>query len=87
MPRCARTCPKLATRRPSGGYFFWIRLPNGQDARGLMKRAERCQVSFRPGVLFSSQGGLRDFARLCFAFYEAEQLTEGVQRLKRALES
>jgi len=77
--------PGVSYETPRGGYFFWIQLPNGLDARGLMKRAERCQVSFRPGVLFSSQGGLRDFARLCFAFYEADQLTEGVERLQRAL--
>ncbi len=78
--------PEAAYAVPQGGYFYWIRLPNGRDAQALMKRAEDFQVSFRPGVLFSSQGGLRDWARLCFAFYEADQLTAGVERLKRALE-
>ena len=69
-------------RFPRADTSYWIRLPNGQDAQALMKRAEDFQVSFRPGVLFSSQGGLRDYARLCFAFYEADQLTAGVDAVK-----
>ena len=79
--------PEVVFEAPRGGYFYWIRLPNGQDAQALRKRAQRFQVDFRPGVLFSSQGRLRDYARLCFAFYEADQLTEGIERLQHALEA
>ena len=78
--------PDAAFQTPHGGYFFWIQLPDGRDAEALLQRAEECKVSFRPGVRFSSKGDLRDFARLCFAFYEPDQLTEGIERLKHALE-
>ncbi len=78
--------PEVVYQVPQGGYFFWIRFPNGRDAELLMPRAEELKVSFRPGVRFSSRGALGDFARLCFAYYEAEQLTEGIERIKRALE-
>lgn len=78
--------PGAAYRAPQGGYFFWVRLPGGRDAEALMQRAEEEKVSYRPGVRFSSERGLRDFVRLCFAFYEAEELAEGIKRLKRALE-
>lgn len=78
--------PGAVYQVPRGGYFFWIRLPDGRDAEALMKRAEKFQVSFRPGVRFSSRGALRDYARLCFAYYEADQLAEGIARLGRALE-
>jgi 2-aminoadipate transaminase len=71
---------------PRGGYFFWIKLPGGRDAEEVMKRAEAFDVSIRPGVRFSSRGELRNYARLCFAYYEADQLTEGIARLGRALE-
>jgi 2-aminoadipate transaminase len=81
-----RHLPGVQYTAPQGGYFFWIRLPAGMDAEALLKRAEDFKVSFRPGVRFSSQGGLRDYARLCFAFYPAEQLSEGIERLKRTLE-
>ena len=78
--------PGAAYQVPQGGYFFWIRLPDGTDAEVLMKRAEKFQVSFRPGKRFSSQGALRDYARLCFAYYETDRLVEGIARLGRALE-
>jgi DNA-binding transcriptional MocR family regulator len=77
--------PEAAYLTPLGGYFFWVRLPGGRDAQEFLQRAEEHKVSFRPGMRFSSQGGLRDYARLCFAYYDAGQLTEGVKRLKQAL--
>jgi 2-aminoadipate transaminase len=78
--------PGVVYAIPRGGYFFWIRLPQGRDAEALLKRAEEFKVSFRPGIRFSSSAGLRDFARLCFAYYEADQLAEGIERLRHALE-
>jgi 2-aminoadipate transaminase len=71
---------------PRGGYFFWVRLPGGMDAEALMPRAEASKVSYRPGVRFSNQGGLRDCIRLCFAYYDSSQLVDGVARLGKALE-
>jgi 2-aminoadipate transaminase len=78
--------PEALYQVPQGGYFFWVRLPGGRDAAALMRRAEDFQVSFRPGVRFSSRGELRDYIRLCFAYYDPERLAEGVERLARALE-
>lgn len=78
--------PEATYWRPEGGYFFWISLPVETDANDLLERARAFQVSYKPGVLFSSQGGLRNFARLCFAYYETDELEEGIQRLGRALE-
>jgi 2-aminoadipate transaminase len=79
--------PTAFYRAPQGGYFFWVKLPGVEDAEALLKRAETYQVSYRPGGRFSSRGGLRDYVRLCFAFYEAERLEEGMARLGRALEA
>lgn len=76
--------PEAHYQAPGGGYFFWLRLP-GVDTEALMQRAEAFKVSFRPGVRFSSQGGLREYMRLCFANYEADELVEGIRRLARAL--
>ena len=78
--------PDAGYQTPQGGYFFWVRLPDDKDAEALMAQAEKYKVSFRPGVRFSSRGELRHFARLCFAYYEADQLVQGIERLKQALE-
>ncbi len=71
---------------PTGGYFFWLRLPDTFDAAALFARAAAHKVSFRPGVRFSSQNGLRNYLRLSFAYYDESELAEGVRRLKAAIE-
>ncbi|MFO7633420.1 MAG: PLP-dependent aminotransferase family protein [Caldilinea sp.] len=72
---------------PTGGYFFWLRLAQTIDGEALLQHAAAHKVSFRPGVRFSGCGGLRNYIRLSFAYYEEEQLLEGVHRLKNAIET
>ncbi|MCL4829510.1 MAG: PLP-dependent aminotransferase family protein [Caldilinea sp.] len=71
---------------PTGGYFFWLQLPKTIDASILFQRAATHKVSFRPGVRFSGQNGLQNYLRLSFAYYDEAELTEGVRRLKAALQ-
>jgi DNA-binding transcriptional MocR family regulator len=71
---------------PQGGYFFWLRLPDHIDAEALLPRANELKVGYRPGIRFSSQQGLRNYARLSFAFYDSETLVEGVRRLGQAVD-
>ena len=75
----------LSYQRPNGGFFIWARLADGRDAERLMEAAQAHGVSFRPGVRFSSQGGLAAYVRLCFAYYDAARLAEGVIRLAEAM--
>jgi DNA-binding transcriptional MocR family regulator len=77
---------QLSYRRPAGGFFIWARLVDDRDAEALLETAQAYGIGFRPGVRFSSQGGLRDYVRLCFAYYDEAQLTEGVDRLGQAIE-
>jgi DNA-binding transcriptional MocR family regulator len=78
---------QLSYRRPDGGFFIWARLAAGRDAEALMQTALAHGVGFRPGVRFSSQGGLADYMRLCFAYYDEARLVEGVTQLRAALEA
>jgi len=79
--------PDVEYSIPHGGYFFWLRLSKDTDAAELRKRASSFKVDFRQGALFSSQGGLKNYMRLCFVQYEEEKIEEGVRRLKRCLDS
>lgn len=72
---------------PQGGYFFWVRLPGSINAQELQEKAKAFKVGFRPGVRFSSAGGLQDYIRLSFSFYKPEQIQEGLRRLRSCLES
>lgn len=65
---------------PAGGYFVWLHLP-GKDSEELLQQARQAGVSFHPGPLFSSNGGLRDYVRLCFAHYPPAALALAVERL------
>jgi DNA-binding transcriptional MocR family regulator len=79
-----RHLPQAEYERPQGGYFFWVRLP-GVDTQALQEKARDFKVDIRPGVRFSSQGGLNDYFRLCFAYYDVDEIEQGVMRLARCL--
>jgi DNA-binding transcriptional MocR family regulator len=81
-----RDLPKAEFKMPEGGFFFWVRLP-GVDTGQFREKAREFDVGLRQGVLFSSQGGMRDTMRLCYAFYDEEQIEEGIRRLKRCLDT
>ena len=78
--------PGIEYTLPQGGYFFWIHLPNGINAGELQRQAEAFKVGFRPGALFSCQGGMQDYIRLSYVFYEPDELEQGVLRLKQSLD-
>ena len=78
--------PQAVFETPQGGFFFWVQLP-GVDTGQLREKARQFQVGFRQGILFSSQNGMSDHIRLCYAFYDEEKIKEGIQRLKQCLES
>lgn len=71
---------------PHGGFFFWVRLP-GVDAAELRSRAEEFNVGLRQGALFTNRGGgMQEYFRLSFSFYDPLQLEEGIKRLGNCLE-
>jgi DNA-binding transcriptional MocR family regulator len=75
----------ITYRKPEGGFFFWLRLPEEMDAKTLLAEAKKHDVGFKIGTNFSSQQGLHNYIRLSFSFYEIDKLLEGVKRLKKVL--
>ncbi len=68
--------------RPEGGYFLWLDLPEGRNARALLHEAAQHGVSFVAGPDFYPwAGGGRSSARLAYSFASPEQLGEAVRRL------
>lgn len=78
--------PQATYRHPCGGYFFWVRLP-GIDTSKLREKAKTYKVDIRDGVRFSSQNGLKEFFRLCFVYYDSDELDEGLRRLGECVHS
>jgi DNA-binding transcriptional MocR family regulator len=77
--------PLASFTEPGGGFFTWLRFPEEIDMVTLLHQAQQRHVSYQPGLKFSSQQGLRNYARLSFAYYEAEDLEEGVRRLAQII--
>ena len=73
--------------KPDGGYFFWLRLPEGMEGRRLWQTAVSHKVGFQPGINFSSRGALDNYIRLSFAFYNEPKLIDGVGRLAAAMQA
>ena len=71
--------------KPEGGYFFWLKLPEDMDGKRLLASAATHKVGFQPGENFSNRGGMTNYIRLSFAFYDEADLAEGAKRLANAL--
>ena len=72
---------------PAGGYFVWLRLPVGLDGAAVRSIAKRHGVDVRHGAQFSPTGALGNHIRLSYAFYDDDDIAEGVGRLGAALRS
>ncbi|MDP4025302.1 PLP-dependent aminotransferase family protein [Methylobacterium sp. NEAU 140] len=61
--RDLRACGLELWAQPRGGYFLWMRLPDGGDAAEVARRALPRGMVLAPGVVFSPSGGWTDFLR------------------------
>ncbi|XVU24532.1 PLP-dependent aminotransferase family protein [Actinoplanes sp. CA-054009] len=71
---------------PDGGWFLWMRTPEGVHAEDLLVAAERRGTSFVPGTRFHVGG--RDgagFVRLSFSHLPPADLAEAARRLTAAM--
>src|SRR5258708_4965488 len=72
---------------PHGGFFFWVNLP-GVDAAHLRSKSQDFHVGLREGALFTNRtGGMRDYFRLSFSFYDPIQIHEGLKRIRNCVAS
>ncbi|MEP6895000.1 MAG: PLP-dependent aminotransferase family protein [Chloroflexota bacterium] len=70
---------------PKGGYFLWLKFPEQINTLELRQQAKPFKVDFRQGALFSTRGRSQNCVRLCFAYYDAAQIEQGILRLKACL--
>jgi 2-aminoadipate transaminase len=63
-----------------GGYFIWVRT-NKVSAETLLNIASKHGVSFHVGNRFSKHGNNRDYFRLSYSYYSADDLKMFLPRL------
>ncbi len=71
---------------PEGGYFLWLELPEGADARDLLERATTAGVTFVKGAdFFPPMSGGEASARLAYSFASPAEIGTGIERLSTLL--
>ncbi len=73
--------PGATWTTPGGGFFVWVRLPEGVDAKAMLPRAVSARVAYVPGTGFYAHGGGRDHMRLSYCLPPPADIREGVARL------
>jgi 2-aminoadipate transaminase len=78
--------PRATFRRPEGGYFLWVSLPEGEghDVARITTEAAARGVAIVPGTDFLLEGGENSF-RLAYSAVQPGQVDEGVRRLAEAV--
>ena len=74
MPECSWT-------KPVGGFYTWVTLPEGLNARSMLPRAVKAQVAYVSGTAFYYDGRGTDHMRLSFCYPEPDRIRAGVRRL------
>jgi 2-aminoadipate transaminase len=70
---------------PAGGFFSWVRLPDGGNAELLATRAVQAGVGIVPGSVFFPDGRGRDQVRLSFSLVDEGAIDAGITKLAELL--
>jgi DNA-binding transcriptional MocR family regulator len=72
--------------RPEGGFFTWLKLPEGMSGAALLKRAiDEAKVAFVPGAAFFHDGSAENTIRLSYSLPDVPDIATGVRRLASLL--
>lgn len=72
--------------RPQGGFYVWLALPVGIDAKAMLPRAIAHRVAYVPGTGFYADGAGADHLRLSYCYPQPDRIREGIRRLAAAIE-
>jgi 2-aminoadipate transaminase len=76
----------LVWDKPQGGFFVWVKLVAEVDFDDFLRKAKSLSVSFLPGSFCMVGPGPEKTFRLSFSQLELSEITEGIQRIARAIE-
>ncbi len=75
---------------PTGGFYSWVTLPEGLDARAMLPRAVAALVAYVPGTGFyigeAEQEANRRSMRLSYCYPTPSRIQEGVRRLGNVID-
>jgi 2-aminoadipate transaminase len=72
--------------KPEGGFFIWIRLPEGTDPMKLIELAGERRIGYVPGPSFFTDAvSGSNYIRLAYSFASVEEIREGTDLLCEAI--
>ncbi|MEX0914093.1 MAG: PLP-dependent aminotransferase family protein [Demequina sp.] len=79
--------PDASWNVPQGGFYVWVKLPEGIDSKSMLPRAVTARVAYVPGTAFYFDGQGSDHLRLSYCYPTPEKITEGVRRLATVVDA
>ncbi|GIG54083.1 aminotransferase-like domain-containing protein [Demequina activiva] len=79
--------PEASWNVPEGGFYVWLTLPEGLDAKSMLPRAVTARVAYVPGTAFYYDGSGAGHMRLSYCYPTPERIREGVRRLAGVIEA
>jgi 2-aminoadipate transaminase len=83
----ANLLPTARWTTPRGGFYVWLTLPDGLDAKAMLPRAVTERVAYVPGTAFYADGQGRQSLRLSYCYPTSERIREGIRRLATVVEA
>jgi len=71
--------------KPTGGFYVWMTLPAGLNAKAMLPRAITGRVAYVPGTAFYADGSGAPSLRLSYCYPPPSRIREGVRRLADVL--
>ncbi len=79
--------PAATWTTPRGGFYVWVTLPDGLDAKAMLPRAVTERVAYVPGTAFFADGQGRSSLRLSYCYPTSDRIREGVRRLATVVQA
>jgi DNA-binding transcriptional MocR family regulator len=79
--------PRASWTHPDGGFYVWLTLPEGLNAKAMLPRAVTERVAYVPGTAFFADGTGQRNVRLSFCYPDPDRIREGVRRFAGVVQS
>jgi 2-aminoadipate transaminase len=79
--------PRARWTTPQGGFYVWVTLPEGLDAKAMLPRAVTERVAYVPGTGFYADGQGRANMRLSYCYPTPDRIREGIRRLASVIDA
>jgi len=79
--------PQATWTYPDGGFYVWVTLPEGVNAKAMLPRAITERVAYVPGTAFFADGTGQRNVRLSYCYPDPDRIREGVRRFAGVVQS